>query len=103
MLLLIDSLLTDPPSSITLFRDITLFARVIKEKEVLVECSPLNKDLYWAWLKKNGAFDFVEDIVEYDSEQGFSIRIKEIHQKPGDLNIRKIGYHNFDKIISKIN
>jgi len=103
MLLLIDSLLTDPPSSITLFRDITLFARVIKEKEVLVECSPLNKDLYWEWLKKNGAFDFVEDIVDYDSESGFSIRIKEIHQNPGDLNVRKIGYHNFDKIISKIN
>tara|TARA_B100002019_G_scaffold106695_1_gene91663 strand:- start:16639 stop:16950 length:312 start_codon:yes stop_codon:yes gene_type:complete len=103
MLLLIDSLLSEPPSSITLFRDITLFARVFRDREVLLECSPLTKDLYWSWLKQHGAFDFVEDIVDYDAESGFSIRLREIHDVPGDLNIRRIGYHNFNKIISKIN
>ena len=51
MLLLIDALLSEPPSNITLFRDITLFARVFKEKRVLVECENEEKDLYWKWLK----------------------------------------------------
>lgn len=101
MLLLIDSSLSEPPSSISLFRDITLFAKVFKKKTILVESDIQNKDLYWRWLKKHGAFDFVDDIVPYESEIGFSIRLRE-NKIESNILVGKIGYHNFGTIISKI-
>lgn len=102
MLLLIDALLSEPPSSITLFRDITLFARVFKGKDVLLECDIAERDLYWHWLKRHGAFDFIDDIVEYDVESGLTIRLKS-QPGPANLKVRRIGYYNFNKIISNIN
>jgi len=101
MLLLIDSSLSEPPSSISLFRDITLFAKVFRKKTILVESAIENQDLYWNWLKKHGAFDFVDDIVPYESEIGFSIRLRE-NKIESNILVGKIGYHNFGTIISKI-
>ena len=101
MLLLIDSLLTEPPSSITLFRDITLYANVFKNHEILLECDNEMKDYYYKWLKQKGAFDFISVIVPYGSEKGVSIRSKYDHES-GTIRVRSIGYHNFDRIISNI-
>ena len=101
MLLLIDSLLTEPPSEVTIFRDITLYANTFKKMRVLVEADEECKDIYFCWLKSRGAFDFVEDIVWYETEKGKSIRY--IHSEiKSNLKVRSIGYHNFNKILTFI-
>tara|TARA_B100000212_G_scaffold341984_1_gene327002 strand:+ start:22168 stop:22473 length:306 start_codon:yes stop_codon:yes gene_type:complete len=101
MLLIIDGVLCEPPSETTLFRDITLFASVFREKEVLLECEKEMKDIYYKWLKSRGAYDFVKDIVSYNKEQGFTIRYK-FNDVSANLKIRRIGYHNFDRILDSL-
>lgn len=101
MLLLIDGLLTEPPSETTLFRDVTLYATIFKDMDVLIESHPTMKDLYYHWLKSRGAFDFVQDIVEYNVECGISIGYK-FSGKKANMQVRYLGYHNFHKVINFI-
>lgn len=100
MLLIIDGILCEPPSETTLFRDITLYASVFKDREVILECEKDMKDFYYKWLKSRGAYDFVKEIVSYGREDGFVIRYKFNKLLKGNVKVRKIGYHNFEKIIN---
>ena len=40
---------------------------------VLVECHPQMKDIYYKWLKQYGAYDFIDEIVRKNEEGGFTI------------------------------
>lgn len=100
MLLIIDGILCEPPSETTLFRDITLYASVFRDKEVLLECEKAEKDIYYKWLKSKGAYDFVKEIVSYGREEGFTIRYMFGDIRKANMKIKRIGYHNFEKIIN---
>jgi|13_taG_2_1085334.scaffolds.fasta_scaffold00231_10 hypothetical protein len=63
MILRIEAALSEPPSSISAFRDTTLYATVFRQLDVLLECEEGTRSLYWEWLKKNGAHDFVRDLI----------------------------------------
>jgi hypothetical protein len=76
MPLIIDAALTEPPSEITCFRDVTLYAACFIGKRIVLECKDDMKDIYWKWLKQYGAFDYVDDIIEPFSESDISIRAK---------------------------
>jgi hypothetical protein len=52
---------------------VTLYASVFTPLDVLLACNKKNKDIHWRWLKSHGAFDFIQDIVEYDEEPGIII------------------------------
>ena len=73
MNLIIDAGLTEPPSEVPVFRDVTLYSTMFLEMMVLLQCESSMKDLYWYWLKKRGAFDFVQDIIEEGVEPGIKI------------------------------
>ena len=94
-------MLTEPPSETTLFRDITLYATIFRGKDVILECSPEMKDFYYKWLKSRGAFDFVQDILDYGREVGFTIRYKRSPAR-GNIKVRQLGYHNFNRIIQSL-
>ena len=74
MPVVIDASLSEPPSCVTSFRDLTLYTNCFIKKNVVIECSHDMRDLYWRWLKKYGAFDFVADIVDPFTEKDVSIR-----------------------------
>ena len=76
MPIIIDATLSEPPSSLACFRDVTLYANCFIKKRVVLEADPEIKDFYWKWLTEKGAFDFIEDIIEPNSENYFSIRMK---------------------------
>jgi len=73
MNLLISGRLSRPPSSVHCFRDVTLYASVFREMDVLLMCRKHNIDRNWRWLKQHGAFDFIQDIVEYQQEPGIMV------------------------------
>ena len=54
--LIVDADLTEPPSETAVFRDVTLYAKVFLNHDVLIECDRDVVDLYWYWLKRRGAF-----------------------------------------------
>lgn len=74
MILRIEAALSEPPSSISAFRDTTLYATVFRHLDVLLECEEGTRSLYWKWLKKNGACDFVRDLI-FPYEETFTPRL----------------------------
>jgi len=73
VILVLQATLSAPPSSVHCFRDISLYASVFRQFEVVTSCTDDSKDLYWKWLKKHGAMDFIKDIVPEDISIGFKI------------------------------
>ena len=52
--------------------------------------------MYWNWLKRYGAHDFISYIIrDIEEEEGFLIA-----EKKANLNIKKISYDNLYYIIS---
>ena len=97
MPIVIDAALTEPPSSVTCFRDLTLYAKCLIERNVIVECEKEMQDIYWRWLKRYGAFDFVEDLVPPFSLSGFSVR-----SAGGNITIPLIDEINLNFIRSRL-
>tara|TARA_Y100000401_G_scaffold53223_1_gene41792 strand:+ start:1672 stop:1899 length:228 start_codon:yes stop_codon:yes gene_type:complete len=49
--------------------------------EVLLECEEDTKDLYWAFLKPRGMFDFISDIIFPLEEKGLRLDTKVRNQQ----------------------
>lgn len=73
MVLVLQATLSAPPSSVHCFRDVSLYATVFCNLEVITSCEVDAKDLYWEWLKRHGAMDFIKDIVLEKEVQGYTI------------------------------
>lgn len=97
MNVIIEAYLSEPPSSIHCFRDVTLYANCIINKTVLIECQKSEKDTYYKWLKSFGAFDFIEDIVSLNKEKGYKIGLKK-----GNIVVDRINEANLNEIITKL-
>ena len=97
MPIIIDATLTEPPSSVMCFRDLTLYAKCFIERNVIVECEEEMQDIYWKWLKRYGAFDFVEDLVCPFSLAGFSVR-----PSSGNITVPLIDEINLNFIRSRL-
>lgn len=98
MKLIIDSNLCEPPSEIYPFRDVTLYAKAYVFDDILLKCRPGTRSLYWKWLKKYGAHDFISYLIkDSEIENGFLIA-----PKKANINIGKINYDNLNFIISSL-
>lgn len=69
MVIIYDCALTEPPSSIHCFRDVTLYAEIFLKHENLLKCPEGTRGTYWNWIKKYGAHDFIKGIIKYGEEQ----------------------------------
>ena len=94
MPLIIEAALTEPPSEIACFRDVTLYASCFIKKRIVLECEESMKDIYWKWLKQYGAFDYITDIVEPFSESDISIR-----SSKGNITVPRIDCTNLEFIL----
>jgi len=95
MVLRIFAPLSAPPSSPTLFRDTTLFAKVFCDLDIVLECEPGTRSYYWDWLKSRGAHDFIDELVRRGEANG-------LYMGPRDANIRvdRINYHTIEFVMS---
>lgn len=69
MQIIINAQLVNPPSSVTCFRTLTMIAHVFCNHSVILE-TDFEKDSYYTFLKKYGAMDFVDDILQIGEETG---------------------------------
>jgi len=96
MKLIIASDLTEPPSEISTFRDVTLFAKAFIFEDILVRCKPGTRTVYWDWLKKHGAHDYISYLIREDEkESGFIMA-----SNKANLNIERICTENLSFIIN---
>lgn len=99
MNLIIDAELTEPPSEVSVFRDVTLYSSMFLKMVVLLSCEKNMRDLYWYWLKNRGAFDFVEDIINYESEEsGITMSSKDAM-----IQIKHLRIENLNYVLSRLN
>ena len=99
MNLIIECALTEPPSNISCFRDVTLYGKTFVFEDILIICKKGTRSIYWEWLKRHGAHDFVSDLLRYDEEvNGFLL-----HTKKGNLVTDKIDHFNLHEVISVFN
>ena len=89
MLLRIYAPLSAPPSSSTVFRDTTLFAKVFCNLDVVLECEEGTRSYYWKWLKERGAADFIDELVREGEVSGYYIG-----PKNANVRVKRLGYHN---------
>tara|TARA_Y100000004_G_scaffold101733_1_gene114049 strand:+ start:646 stop:1017 length:372 start_codon:yes stop_codon:yes gene_type:complete len=105
MNLIIQAVLSEPPTETLPFRDFTWKAKK-KYSSILVEVDSHAKDLYWRYMKPKGMLDFVDDIIVYeDMERGLRIVPKEVSNPffvSPLIKINKINLNNYSKICSLI-
>jgi hypothetical protein len=98
MNLIIDSSLCEPPSEVSCFRDVTLYSKVFIFEDILVQCEEGTRSLYWKWLKRHGAHDFISQLIRTrEKEPGFTIRTSK-----GNLTIDRITAFNLSHILSTL-
>ena len=102
MVLVLEATLSAPPSSVHCFRDVSLYATVFKNLEVITACDTGTRDIYWKWLKKHGAMDFIQDIVKKKEVIGVGYTIIG-DSSFASFKIPKLNECYLNKTISKIN
>lgn len=99
MILIIESCLSEPPSEVACFRDVTLFGKLFIFEDILVECKPGTRALYWNWLKSHGAHDFISQLIlESEKQRGYTIKTT----KDANLQIDRINYENLNDILNNL-
>lgn len=98
-ILILDAQLSVPPSQVQCFRSLSLF--FYKKAEILIECPNDEKDIWWRWLKYNGAFDFCSEIVtEDEKEVGFRVASQKRHTS--SYIVERINESNLYRIIQGV-
>ena len=98
MILVIESCLTAPPSEVYCFRDVTLFAKTYGFEDILLECKDGTRSMYWNWLKRYGAHDYISQLIrERETPYGFSIKTK-----GGNYTVDRIVCENLSSIVHRL-
>lgn len=76
MNLVVHAPLSEPPTESLPFRYVISCASRNCGMDVLLECETEARDLYWRFLKEQGMFDFVNDIVSPFEERGLRLDVE---------------------------
>lgn len=95
MVVIYDSLLTEPPSSVYCFRDVTLYVDVFLQKDNLLLCQKGTRSMYWRWIKQYGAHDFIKDILTIEEkENGIYVGSRR------DVDVNVLNEKNYGNVIN---
>ena len=97
-LLIVDGHLTFPPTEVSCFRDVTLYAQVFRSLDVLIQIEPQHVDTCYHYLKSCGALDYVRDFVSPGETHGLRLS----NNAPCDILARKIWAGNLNRILGSI-
>lgn len=98
MNLIIDCTLSEPPSEISSFRDVTMYSKIFHFEDVLLSCKTGTRSIYWQWLKNNGAHDYIAHVLnEEENERGILM-----HPNRGDIVVDRITAFNLNYIINQL-
>ena len=101
MVLIINAEISNPPTEIMPFRDLTMESKYTLRMDVLIEASQDLKDYYFYFLRPRGMIDFVEDFIT-PLERVDGIRIDTELNYPKTVVAQKITIFNYRDIFSKV-
>lgn len=97
MVIMYDCSLTEPPSSIHCFRDVTLYSNVFLKNNNILTCPKGTRSMYWNWIKGYGAHDFIEEIiVDNEEQEGLTVGKGKL------INFQILNEFNYFLLIEKI-
>lgn len=99
MNLIIKSDLIFPPSDSMAVRSVTMLSYYEKFSP-LIECSQDEKDKTYKYLKSKGCFDYIEDIILFNQENG--VRIDKNNDFPMTICVKNITFENQIQILGQI-
>lgn len=98
MVIIYDCQLTEPPSSIHCFRDVTLFSRIFLNADNVLKCPKGTRSSYWKWIKNFGAHDFVKELIKEDEVQlGLTVGINQ-----SNITVDKLDEVSYGLVISNL-
>lgn len=100
--LIVVASLSEPPSEILYFRHFTGVAKINLCFDVVVESPKDTRDIYWKYLKKHGAFDFIYDMVTPEDNVD-AVRLDLYHNFPRTIVTDRITCGNVNHLVSSLN
>ena len=98
MIIIYDCELTEPPSSIHCFRDITLFSKIFLNADNLIKCPKGTRSMYWKWIKSYGAHDFVSELLKYEEKESGIV----VAKSNANIKVDLINESNYGLIINNL-
>jgi hypothetical protein len=97
MVIIYDSVLTEPPSSVHCFRDVTLYSSVFLRKENIMVCPKGMRSMYWNWIKQYGAHDFIKELItEQEIQCGITVGPE------GQIRLKILNEYNYGELIKRL-
>jgi len=94
--------IVEPPTESLAIRGLCLYANFFqKKRQILLETEKNNTDLYYKWVKHNGLWDFIEDIVHPEHDI-YGLRIATIKVKPPSIKVDRISWDNLNDLLYRI-
>ena len=76
-----------------------IFIPIVIFEDILLECKEGTRSIYWEWLKRHGAHDYISQLVkEEEREIGFTIKTQQ-----ANLVTDKINCNNLNEIVYRLN
>lgn len=94
--------IVEPPTESLAIRGLCLYANFFqKKRQVLLETEKDNTDLYYKWVKHNGLWDFIEDIIHPEHDI-YGLRIAAVEVKPPRIKVDRISWDNLNELLYRI-
>ena len=94
--------IVEPPTESLAIRGLCLYLNIFqKKREILLETERANTDLYYKWVKYNGLWDVIEDIVHPDNEVS-GLRLATVKVKPPSIRVDRISWDNLNDLLYRV-
>jgi len=94
--------IVEPPSESLAIRGLCLYLNIFqKKREILLETERENTDMYYRWVKNNGLWDFIEDIVHPEHNIP-GLRVATVRVRPPCLKVDRISWDNINDMLHKV-
>jgi len=89
--------LVNPPSETFAFRSLTLCLKVFCQKNILLEVEQEQKDIYYSYIKRFGAHDYLDQMVTPE-EFEYGVRIDYEFRFAPSIVVDRITLNNYREI-----
>ncbi len=94
--------IVEPPTESLAIRGLCLYLNIFqKKREILLETERENTDIYYKWVKHNGLWDLIEDIV-HPEHNIYGLRVATTLLRTPCIKVDRISWDNINDMLHKV-